>query len=348
MYRIKTTLSTSILVTTLVAFSPTGSAQQTEMPTAPATGSPIILVIDSQNGNVSLPAESLREAISNELHVPTITIASPAAQSAQGTLTVSNTPEGQILVVYRDAAGAELWRSLSVPNDPTSAVATVALLVGNLARSEVDEIAGVQRRTTAVVAPPPPAPVPVLAAPEVPPPVVFDSPKTEAKPAIDVAPNQQDDGGMLSDHFSISVSAGYVIDTGVAYSLQANYRLGPLAFGPFWQHQAVSAAHELDFLTSTYLTSDRIGGLVEYRMAKGIVAVDLGALLGADFIRYDTGSAADPIGYAGGSVTVGIGFARNFDFILRAELGTTLESPDGDSDYESTQILLGAGFRGHV
>src|SRR5262245_36382590 len=93
---------------------------------------PLVLVVDEPG----LPAAALRDAVARELGVAVVAPDEPPAARARGTLVVSVDGAAggrRLYLVYRDAAGRETGRMMSVGDDPAALVSTVALLAGNLA-----------------------------------------------------------------------------------------------------------------------------------------------------------------------------------------------------------------------
>ena len=134
------------------SLAPAGS----EASRPPAQAAPVVVDVDATAQ--SLPEDSIRDAIAHELGAPVIAPGEPTAQPPRGTLRIMMDDQRRIVLIFRDAAGREVWRTVTRPDDPAAALATIAFLAGNLAREEADELI-VQAPPPSPPAPPAPAPV---------------------------------------------------------------------------------------------------------------------------------------------------------------------------------------------
>lgn len=115
------------------------------LPRARAEGEPPLAVVVD---DAALAAE-LRQAVSDELHVPTTDRAAPGSAAL-----FIGRAEGRLVVRYRRPDGSHVERSVPLPDAPRDVVRTSAWLAGNLVRDEATELLTQLRRSQ------PPTPVP--------------------------------------------------------------------------------------------------------------------------------------------------------------------------------------------
>ncbi len=127
-----------------------------------AAPSPLLVVVEDASGK--LDAAALRQAVAAELHRPVIGPGDALAPQSAELLLVQVSGELQAAVVFRrtQEPGYFLRRALKLSPTAQEAMAELALLAGNLARNEADELAS-RPRLPALSAPPDP---PLHAEPE--------------------------------------------------------------------------------------------------------------------------------------------------------------------------------------
>ncbi|MBI2894832.1 MAG: hypothetical protein HYY06_14855 [Deltaproteobacteria bacterium] len=107
---------------------------------------------------VPVPLDAVANRIGAELP-GTEVVVSPTVPPRAASVTLGVSPEGRILVVYRDGEGRETTRIVADSHDPRSMTAAIAMIVANLHRSQLDP-------TLAAMAPlPPPPPGPAETSP---------------------------------------------------------------------------------------------------------------------------------------------------------------------------------------
>lgn len=127
---------------------------------------------------VPVPVEIVVERLRTELPGVTVTASAPVASDRPartgGTVTLGLSPDGRLLVVYREAGGRETTRIVADTGDPQAMAAAVAMIVANLHQSQVDSVLA--------TLPPPPAP---------PPPPVVEEPPPDPPPPPTVRPHRR-------------------------------------------------------------------------------------------------------------------------------------------------------------
>jgi hypothetical protein len=194
---------------------------------------PVVISVDPSAAGLGDPAQ-LQAAIAGELGAP----AAAQAEGARGTLTIGVDEARRVVLVYRDAAGNEIHRTIVAPVDPAATVEMLSLIAANLIRNEAEDLlwqAGppVQAPVAPTapipitpVAPPPPL-APVAPPPSLPPlappaPVVMElTAVAPARPVAD-APNRAlaHPNAIGTDGF-ISSRRGRVYGTGGFYYARA-------------------------------------------------------------------------------------------------------------------------------
>lgn len=114
---------------------------------------PVIEVEVHQDRDV-LDANAVRAAVGRELGADAVPANVAVASPPQGHLTIAIDAERRIVMVYRDATGREILRAVAMPHDPAAAVGMIALLAGNLARNEAQDLASTLGGAPAAVAAP--------------------------------------------------------------------------------------------------------------------------------------------------------------------------------------------------
>jgi hypothetical protein len=139
--------------------------------------------------------------------------------------------EGLLRVTFRDARGRTLEREVLAPSDARNRVRMIALLAGNLARNEADDLVGPPAPPTGEESAPPPAPAP-------PRPSAQDVPSWRVQPAETApatppgsgspqrapapAPEARSDGGMQRTIGWVAIGTGAVaVGVGVALRIMA-------------------------------------------------------------------------------------------------------------------------------
>ncbi len=166
MHRSNRTLSLAAfaLVTSFAA-----SAAASEPPTdamsssAPETVVPVVPIVVETLANAEpiVDRAALHRAIQEELRQPVVVGNAPAGAPR---LVVTFGSDGTLAVTFRDAAGHEIARTVSRPNDPNATIQLIALLAGNLARNEAGDLEA-ELRVREEPAPPIAPPVVVVLAP---------------------------------------------------------------------------------------------------------------------------------------------------------------------------------------
>jgi hypothetical protein len=142
---------------------------------APRDLRPIVL---RWQGGANLNQDEVRRALGRELEAPIVLPDEGAASTARGSLTVYAFGD-HVEIVFRNIAGKETRRTVTMPSDPHARIATIALIAGNLARDEAGDVLWkletepsapptppTNPEAEVVIAPPPP---PVMNAPVAPP-----------------------------------------------------------------------------------------------------------------------------------------------------------------------------------
>jgi hypothetical protein len=346
---------------------------------AAAQERPIVVVVEGDGAAV--PAEALREAVGRELGAPALAPADPQAAAARGTLTVQLVDaapapgaagERRLVVVYRDAGGREVWRSIAVPGDPVGAIATIALLAGNLARDEAGELLaqlGRSAQAPAIVAEPAPAPV-IVPAPEAPAPIVIlpHAPAEPARALAAAAPVDQSSPvdapfDPYEDAWNVSAALGYTVDLRTKgygrVEVAGTYRWGgPLALGlALTVGGNTSDPREPDgdgVFEPVSLYRTALLALIEHRSVAGPFWLDVGAGLGGLIFSAQSAevSYSDLVPHARLQGTLAWAFAGGADLFARADLTTTFEDLDAGhslrTSYGMFDATFAAGLRGRL
>src|SRR6185295_11314388 len=99
-------------------------------------------------------AAAIRAAVGEELGVTAIASDDPRAANARGEITVTyRFATQELAVAFDDRKRGTIARVVPAPSDPRRVAGAAALLAGNLARNEADEMLGAGRTPAAAVAP---------------------------------------------------------------------------------------------------------------------------------------------------------------------------------------------------
>jgi hypothetical protein len=153
---------------------------------APARAqAPVVIEVDDAAA-VLVPADALRAALSAELRSQVVPGSPPTTDTPRGVLTLSLDEERRLVLVYRDAAGNEIHRTVTVPRSPAATLEMVVLIAGNLIRNEADDLVGSLIPPPPIIEPPPIVEPPAAAPPPPPsaPPVIASPPATLVKRSI--------------------------------------------------------------------------------------------------------------------------------------------------------------------
>ncbi len=111
-----------------------------------ASSLPIAVEVD-RSLEATVSVDALRQAVGRELGAPVV--APGSTEPTRGRLEVHRVAAERARLVWRDASGRESTRELDLATD-SSALQVIALLVGTLARNEVDELITDGSRTVTV------------------------------------------------------------------------------------------------------------------------------------------------------------------------------------------------------
>ena len=358
-------LAAAVTLASRVAFAQEATPAVTAEPARP-----VVVVVEQ--GVQGLAAGDVRAAVSRELGVPAVGIADAAAPRARGMLTIAVGEDHRLVVVYRDASGGELWRTIAAPDDPVGVVGTIALLAGNLARDESTELLGALGATvqTAALPPAPPAPPAAPPAPQqiiVVPAFAPAPPPAPAAPAAPAAPVAPAAAGAPAVDEAAHVGWYGAIFGATSFTDQSLYARFEVSADHRWSSFSLGATFLAGFGSSTSIeatsgfgydissgASRRFALLAtaEKRAIDGVVALDVGLGLGALVYGFESGG----VGYselqpcARALATLGIPIGRSFELLARLDVLTTFDSlGGGDFVHESPwELGVSAGARLHL
>lgn len=188
-----------LLLAGLLGLAPLGAARMNHAAEAAEANAnaPLVLVIEAPPE--VLDPDVTRAAVEQELG---LSVVAPDTPGVRGVLRIRTNAQGDFIVAYEPTDREGLVRTIRPPEDPSRAPEVVALLAGNLVRSEAEQLleqlrarekAQAAADEAASEVPPPPGPAVPEAAQETPEPA---APKKEEapKPAQPRAPAQPDPG----------------------------------------------------------------------------------------------------------------------------------------------------------
>lgn len=298
-------------------------------------GPPVVVQVQTADDAVS--RESIRDAIHNELRVPTVFAEDAQTVTNVSRLTVEIDAQHQLVVTYRDAQGHQVARTVAAPDDPMAVLATVAFLAGNLARDEAGQI-------VAAAAPPAPAQVVVLpvAAP------VPEPPPPPAPVVMEIAQTQEQDGS-VTDRWGMSALLGMGLflesGPGFAFALDAAWRK------PHWalsMHLSHAEALYNDFNGNPDLDADvtqsrnTLTANISYRETLGILGVELTAGMGPLMYEYSGTSRgySDLVFALRFAGLLSVALLENLDIVTELDTTAALSSLSTSSTFADTSSVL--------
>lgn len=334
----------------------------------------MIVVVSPESSAMGLGPDAVREAVAEELGAPALRAADPRAQGARGTLTVSLDAERRLVVAYRDAAGREVWRTIAVPDDPVAAVATVALLAGNLARDEAGELLaglGVTAAAEPAPAPPPATTEETLALPPPPaaPVLVLPPPSTVAARPVAVPPagaGPIDRGEDATDRdvplpfryrwdvfAAIGATLDFETDVYPRFEVQATHRWGPYALGLAFTTGSTTTFSPTSFEPDVTVSRNALLAVGEMRQDLGPLWLDVGLGLGLIILAMDGPASGSSVllTHARIATTLGLPLGERFDVFARLDATTSFVTYDAGGTahpygpYDATGAL---GLRGRL
>lgn len=301
-----------------------------------AQDSTLPVVVHVQTADDAISRESIRDAIHNELRVPTVFAEDPQATTNVSRLTVEIDARHQLVVTYRDALGHQVARTVAAPDDPMAVVATVAFLAGNLARDEAGQIVA----AAAPAAPPQVVLLPVVAhgpAP-IPAPVVVET----------LAPTETSTSS-VTDRWGISslLGAGLLIESGVGFvgAIDVAWRTQHWALSLHFLHAEASYRDyngDPDLYADVTQARNVLTANASYRKTFGIFGVELSAGMGV--LIYDYSGASRSYGDAVFAMRVAglvsIALFENLDIVAEQDTTVALSSLSTSSTFAGTSSLL--------
>jgi hypothetical protein len=129
-------------------------------PGAAPDGRPVALLVGLDLGDSGLDRDLVRAAIEHELRLPVAIRPGPGgAAQGQASLDVRVVAQRRATVSHDDGHGRTVSRTVDLPEEPARAVEVIALLAGNVARNEAEEL-------LAALVPPPAPPGPAASPPK--------------------------------------------------------------------------------------------------------------------------------------------------------------------------------------
>jgi len=285
--------SSWVVLAASLAFS--GESRAEPAPKDSPEARPVIVELHSDDDSVS--AEQVRAAIASELGVAAIGSGEPRFAAARGDVTVTYHRERrELAVTYHDAERGTFTRVVPAPLDPKDVPREAALLAGNLARNEADELLGPATLASRPGRETPPASIPQPPA----------SPAHDAAPTRAAQPHRVNEDGpaTIANPISAEVLLGYGFNDSNAgtgetlnlYGWGAGGRLG-YTF-PFHLYVGAGFVYHAGFKTSDLGTQPAWGRVAPFGLELGY-AITLGPITLRPFVG--AGVAAYDASYVSGS-----------------------------------------------